>query len=195
MPKTKKYTKLYNLTDAAYFNMCKSREWKLCREESLKSPLTQTKYEDISDVQYPLPKFAKPDNKKKLVFVTLNFDESKVTPQGTIKFVQDLLFHTSVDKGCAYWEWRDTTAGTGLHCHLVLLGSQTKRIVERCKRCAVGAPYIKLCPQFGTLKKYPARYYSDKVNYCYETNSTKKSEEKTHNVDLRKKFNLPNLSK
>ncbi|AXH75810.1 MAG: putative replicase [Circoviridae sp.] len=199
MPKTKKYsTGFYGMSAHAYQNFCKAREWEFLKGEVLKSPITQTPFAQISDEQYPLPKYAKPDNKKKLVFVTLNFDETKVTPLGTVKLVKDILFHSSVEKGFAYWEWRKNDPihlAHGLHCHLVLMGPQTKRIVERCKRCSVGAPYIKLCKDFGTLLKYPERYYSDKVNYCFETNSTRKSEQKTHNVDLRKKFNLPNLTK
>ncbi len=196
MPKIKKYPRNpYNLTDHAYYNYCKSREWHFLRGESLKSPLTQTPLAQIPDEQYPLPKYAKSDNKKKLVFVTLNFDNTKVTPLGTVKLVKDILYHSSVDKGVAYWEWRDPTAGSGLHCHLVLMGVKTKRIVERCKRCSEGAPYVKLCKAFNTLLKYPARWYSDKVNYCFETNSVRKSDQKTHNVDLRLKYNLPTLTK
>ena len=195
MPKTKKYTKPYNLTDHSYLNFVKSNEWQFLRGESMKSPLTQTPYAEIPEQPYTLPEFAKPDNKKKLVFVTLNFDNTKVTPLGTVKYVKDILYHSSVDKGFAYWEWRDPTAGTGLHCHLVLMGVKTKRIVERCKRCSEGAPYIKLCKAFDTLLKYPARYYSDKLDYCFNTNSVKKTEQKTHNVDLRIKFNLPSLTK
>ena len=197
MPKTKKYSTHNNMTYHSQLNMWQSDSARFRRGESLRCPASGSLWEDVPDVCSPLQKYKSPCNKKKLLFVTLNFNETKVTPCETVKLVKDILYHASVSRGVAYWEWRKNDpneTASGLHCHIVLEGV-TKRIIERCRRCSKGAPYSELCQAYGTLKKYPARYYSEKVDYCYDTNTASKSEQKRHNVELRKKFNLPNLSK
>lgn len=192
MPKTKKYSKIYNLTDEAYLERVKSEEAAFARWARTICPANGKPYSECSDIEYEAPPLRKANSRKRLVFVTMNFDEKKIKPSGTIDFVKKILYHKDVVKGFAYWEWRDPLAETGLHCHIVLMGN-TKRIIERCGRS--NGPYIKLCSAYGTLRKYPAKYYNDKVAYSFETNDVVKTEKKVHNVDLRIKYELPNLTK
>lgn len=130
-------------------------------------------------------------SKKKLVFVTLNYNEKLVTPTGTVPHVKRILDHAKVTQGFAYWEWRDPVKETGLHTHIVLQGD-TRRIVEFCKRTK--GPFIKLGTH-DTLKKYPLKYWNDKCNYNSETFDSDKNEIKKQYESLRIKYELPNLSK
>lgn len=142
------------------------------------------------------------DSKKKLVFVTLSFDETLVTPTGTVPIVESLIANSNIHKAACFWEWRDPEAATGLHCHLVLIG-ETRRITEFLKRrngpsikSSPKRPYTKLCKEFKTLKLYPQRFFNDKVNYCLgETFKSDKNHKKSFYPELRKKHNLPNIFK
>lgn len=138
-------------------------------------------------------------SKKKLVFVTLNYNEKLVTPTGTVPYVMRILDHDKVTQGFAYWEWRDTEAETGLHTHIVLQGD-TRRIVEMLKRRQ--GPYIELKVdkpgdkiKLHTIKKYPLKYWKDKCEYNEHTFKETKNELKSDYERLRKKYNLPNISK
>lgn len=131
-------------------------------------------------------------SKKKLVFVTLNYNEKLVTPTGTVPHVKRILDHDKVTQGIAYWEWRDPVKETGLHTHIVLQGD-TRRIMEFCKRTK--GPFIKLCKEFDTLLKYDLKYWNEKVAYADETFDSDKNEIKKHYKSLRLKYELPNLSK
>lgn len=138
-------------------------------------------------------------SKKKLVFVTLNYNEKIVTPTGTVPYVMRILDHDKVTQGFAYWEWRDTEAETGLHTHIVLQGD-TRRIVEMLKRRQ--GPYTELKvdkpnarPQLRTILKYPLKYWKDKCEYNEFTFKENKNELKSDYERLRKKYNLPNISK
>lgn len=138
-------------------------------------------------------------SKKKLVFVTLNYNEKLVTPTGTVPYVTRILDHAKVTQGFAYWEWRDTEAETGLHTHIVLQGD-TRRIVEMLKRRQ--GPYIELKVdnpndkrKLHTIKKYPLKYWKDKCEYNEVTFKETKNELKSDYERLRKKYNLPNISK
>lgn len=142
------------------------------------------------------------DSKKKLVWVTLNWDEKLVTPTGTVPIVQSILENSNITKAACFWEWRDPEAATGLHCHLVLVGN-TRRITEFLKRrngktlkATPKRPYTKLCKGFDNLKLCPLRWYSDKINYCLgKTNNEEKNAKKSLYDSLRKKFDLPNIFK
>lgn len=131
-------------------------------------------------------------SKKKLVFVTLNYNEKLVTPTGTVPFVKRILDHDKVTQGIAYWEWRDPVKETGLHTHIVLQGD-TRRIMEFCKRTK--GPFIKLCKDYDTLLKYDLKYWNEKVKYADETFDENKNEIKKHYKSLRLKYELPNISK
>lgn len=130
--------------------------------------------------------------KKKLVFVTLNYDEKLVTPTGTVPYVKRILDHAKVTQAFAYWEWRDTEAETGLHTHIVLQG-ETRRIVEMLKRTK--GPFTRLCSEYNTVKKYPLKYWKDKCEYNETTFDETKNNLKSQYERLRIKYELPNLSK
>ena len=130
--------------------------------------------------------------KKKLVFVTLNYDEKMVTPTGTVPYVKRILDHGKVTQAFAYWEWRDTEAETGLHTHIVLQG-ETRRIVEMLKRTK--GPFTRLCSEYNTVKKYPLKYWKDKCEYNEITFDETKTNLKSEYDRLRIKYELPNLSK
>lgn len=132
-------------------------------------------------------------SKKKMLFVTLNFDETMVTPTGTVAIVKKICNHPKVTNYRAYWEWRDVDAETGLHCHILLQGD-TRRINEYLGRQK--GPFTTLCSAFDTLLKYSLHFWFDKINYCEgKTNSDDKNNLKSEYPRLRLKFNLPNYIK
>lgn len=132
-------------------------------------------------------------SKKKMLFVTMNFDEKMVTPTGTVSIIKKICNHPKVTNYRAYWEWRDVDAETGLHCHILLQGD-TRRINEYLVRQK--GPFTTLCSAFNTVKKYPIHFWFDKINYCEgKTNSDDKDYLKSEYPRLRLKFNLPNYIK
>lgn len=131
-------------------------------------------------------------SRKKLLFITLNFDEKLVTPTGTVDYVHKIIHHPKVTKYYVAWEWRDPEAETGLHAHIILISSDTRRIAEYCKRQK--GPFIRLCSDFNTLLKYQINYWDDKVRYLNgDTDSEDKNIKKSVYPKLREKYNLPIL--
>jgi hypothetical protein len=131
-------------------------------------------------------------SKKKLLFITLNYDEKLVTPTGTVDYVHKIIHHPKVTKYYASWEWRDNEAETGLHTHIILIGEDTRRITEYCKRQK--GPFTKLCSEYHTIKKYPINYWEDKIRYLEgDTNTDEKNELKKGYQRLREKYKLPTL--
>lgn len=134
-------------------------------------------------------------SKKKMIFVTLNFNEKLVTPTGTVPIVEKIIHHPKVTNYYAAWEWRDITSETGLHCHILLLGD-TRRLIEFLKRQK--GPFLKLTTNptgaYANIKKYSDTYWSDKVRYVNgETFDSNKNIKKSNYNKLREKYELPNL--
>ena len=133
----------------------------------------------------------KKKSSKKMLFITLNWDEKLVTPTGTVDYVKKIITHPKVEKYYVAWEWRDHEKETGLHTHILLQGD-TRQITQYCKRQK--GPFIKLCSEFHTLKKYPIAFWEDKIEYVNgETYEEEKTEKKKGDSLLRKKYELPNL--
>lgn len=139
-------------------------------------------------------------SKQSFVWVTLNFDNKKITPPETIPIVKRFLYHSKVTKGFAVWEWR-TNEGTGLHAHLALQGD-TGKIVQFCKRQnnRKQQPYIKLVhtkqqPYRTLMLKNIQDDWDDYLDYLKgDTSDSTKNELKSSYPRLREKFNLPNLT-
>lgn len=212
MPKRdKKFRKPFNLNE---WGRQKMREKNAAAEESARFTIALDAAEAREDALLDLPDLEEEmlareedlrklktmkGSKKKLVFVTLNYNEKLVTPTGTVPYVKRILDHAKVTQGFAYWEWRDPVAETGLHTHIVLQGD-TRRIVEHLKRSQ--GPYTELkvdkpkdYPKLNTVKKYPLSYWSEKLKYANETFSESKNEIKKHYENLRIKYELPNIFK
>lgn len=139
-------------------------------------------------------------SKQSFVWITLNFDNKKITPQETISIVKRFLYHSKVTKGFAVWEWR-SAEGTGLHAHLALQGD-TGKIVQFCKRQnnRKKQPYIKLVhtkeqPYRTLMLKNIQDDWDDYLDYLKgDTSDSSKNELKSSYSRLREKFRLPNLS-
>ena len=205
MPKRdKKFRKPFNLNA---WGREKLREKNAAAEESARFKIAVAAAVAREDAQLDLPDLQEEmlaleqdlhqlnkmkGSKKKLVFVTLNYDEKLVTPTGTVPYVKRILEHPKVTQGFAYWEWRNPDEETGLHTHIVLQGD-TRRIVEMLKRRQ--GPYIELNTKFNTIKKYPLKYWKDKCEYNETTFDENKNEIKSKYENLRLKYELPNLSK
>ena len=122
------------------------------------------------------------------VFVTLNFDENKISKGTPLQIVQKIVSWESVNRYAYAFEWRDHEKETGLHAHLILVGN-CGSIMKNCKRAK--GPYIKLCKEYGTLLKYPMKFLSDKVKYINgETFEESKTAKKELDENLRIKNNL-----
>ena len=144
--------------------------------------------------------------KAKFLFVTLNFDEKLVTPGGTLEIVKNIINYKQIKKACAFWEWRDVEAETGLHCHLLLLGDtfQIKRKLlslngsKSYSEATSLRPYNYLVYKKNTstnLMLYPCSKWFDKINYCLgNTFSEEKDNLKIHYPRLRLKHKLPNIT-
>lgn len=207
MPKTKKYTTPFNLNEWGREKLReRNRDLELSRKFQMSQYLLDTlkrehdegdtlendkKYENLQKKMKILQKMKK--SKKKMLFVTLNFDETLVTPTGTVAIVKKICNHPKVTDYKAYWEWRDVDAETGLHCHILLQGD-TRRINEYLGRQK--GPFTTLCSAFNTVKKYPLYFWYDKIKYCEGiTNSDDKNNLKSEYPKLRNKYNLLSLSK
>lgn len=160
--------------------------------EFVNDPLQMNEIENNLQKHFKECKIAK-KSKKKLLFITLNFDEKLVTPTGTVDYVSKIIHHPKVLKYYAAWEWRDPNKETGIHVHIILTSPDTRRITEYCKR--LKGPFIKLCSEYKTLIKYPINYYQDKIRYLNgDTNEEEKNLKKSIYPNLRQKYELPNLT-
>jgi hypothetical protein len=207
MPKTKKHTTPFNLNEWGREQLrIKNEQLELSRKFQIQMEDLEDmrrrhdegdtlendkKFENLQKKMKILQKMKK--SKKKMLFVTLNFDEKLVTPTGTVAYVKKICNHPKVTDYKAYWEWRDVDAETGLHCHILLQGD-TRRINEYLGRQK--GPFTTLCSAFNTIKKYPIHFWFDKINYCEgNTNSNDKNDLKSEYPKLRNKYSLQSLSK
>jgi len=207
MPKTKKFTTPFNLNEWGREQLrIKNRKLELSRKFQIQiedladmrrrhdegdTLENDKKFENLQKKIKLLQKMKK--SKKKMLFVTLNFDEKMVTPTGTVAIVKKICNHPKVTNYRAYYEWRDVDAETGLHCHILLQGD-TRRINEYLVRQK--GPFTTLCSAFNTIKKYPIMFWFDKISYCEgKTNSDDKNDLKSEYPRLRLKYNLPNYVK
>lgn len=167
---------------------CENRE-KL--SDFMSDPLEMHVFEKKLQKHFKECKIAK-KSKKKLLFITLNFNEKLVTPTGTVDYVSKIINHPKVIKYYVAWEWRDPVAETGIHAHIILTSSDTRRITEYCQRQK--GPFIKLCSEFNTIKKYQVNYFQDKIRYLNgDTDDEEKNLKKIIYPSLRIKYDLPNL--
>lgn len=125
-------------------------------------------------------------------FLTINYNEDVIsTSLGDPLLLLKKMAGWACVLNYAYaFEWRNHLEKTGLHCHVILQG-ETKYITRNCKSLKpIG--YIKLCEKFNTLKKYPMKYLTDKIDYISgKTFDPSKSLSKLGDQKLRLEFNLP----
>jgi len=143
----------------------------------------------------------------KFVFVTLNFAEKLVTPEGTLQIVKNIISYNLIKKAYAFWEWRDVKQETGLHCHLLLLGDSYKikrkllslNLTKSYSEASPLRPYTYLVYKKNTstnLMLHPNKIWFDKINYCTgNTYCKEKDLLKESYPKLRLKYKLPNLIK
>jgi hypothetical protein len=141
----------------------------------------------------PLPPPPKP-SKKKLVFVTINFDNKNISDISYHKeLLRKILTWKCIKSAHAAFEFRSDTIEDhyGCHLHIVCCG-ETKYIKQNFKR--LKGKFIQINEKYKTLRVYPMSLYQDKIDYISgKTFDEEKNSKKEKDELYRKKLLMENI--